>query len=312
MAKRILWALTSTPLALVGCSSSDSDLPTEPPASVTKVTSGGFSSPTDAVASPDGKTFYFAAIDDQKEPAIFQTPSAPGSTAQALAIGAPLASPMGLVMSCDGANLFVADLAATNADDTQIGAVLTLPVSGGVVADLGATGIERPAGLAMAADCKTLYITGRTTDGRPGLFSLPIEGGAASIVYAGEPLVSPTGLHIDKDGVSWVMDHRAHGANGQGVLFAIPADGSAANEVASDLRMGTPGGVSLTAGGGTAVMPTRDREGLSQLTTVNIATGESTQLATPDITDPAGLRTARGAGVFALVDSEGGAIYRAE
>jgi hypothetical protein len=28
--------------------------------------------------------------------------------------------------------------------------------------------------------------------------------------------------------------------------------------------------------------------------------------------DPAGLRTARKAGMFALVDSEGGAIYRAE
>jgi hypothetical protein len=36
------------------------------------------------------------------------------------------------------------------------------------------------------------------------------------------------------------------------------------------------------------------------------------QLATPEISDPAGLRTARNAAVFAVVDSEGGAIYRAE
>lgn len=311
MADRILWALTGAPLALIGCSSSDSDLPTEPPTSVTKVTSGGFSSPTDAVASPDGKTFYFAAYDDEKEPAIFQTASDPGSTAEILAVGAPLASPMGLVLSCDGKTLYVADLATTNAEDTQVGGVLALPTSGGAVSDLGGA-ITRPAGLAMAADCKTLLVTGRTAEGQPALFSMSIDGGTASTIYAGEPLVSPTGLHVDTDGVAWVMDHRAAGAAGEGVLWAITRDGSSITEVASDLRMGTPGGVSLTAGGGTAVMPTRDREGNAQLTTVHIATGETLQLAAPDLIDPAGIRTARKAGVFALVDSEGSAIYRAE
>jgi DNA-binding beta-propeller fold protein YncE len=311
MAKRYLWALSSAPLALLGCSSSDSDLPTEPPTSVTKVTSGGFSSPTDAVASPDGKTFYFAAYDDEKEPAIFQTASAPGSTAEILAIGAPLASPMGLVLSCDGKTLYIADLASSNGDDSQLGGVLATTTSGGAVTDLGGA-ISRPAGLAMGPDCKTLFVTGRTSEGQPALFSMSIDGGSASIVYSGEPLISPTGLHVDTDGVAWVMDHRAAGAGGEGVLWAIPRDGSRADEVASDLRMGTPGGVSLTAGGGTAVMPTRDREGNAQLTIVNIATGETLQLAAPDILDPAGLRTARKAGVFALVDSEGSAIYRAE
>lgn len=311
MAKRILWALTGAPLALVGCSSSDSDLPTEPPTSITKVTSGGFSSPTDAVSSPDGKTFYFAAYDDQKEPAIFSVSSTPGSTAEVLAIGAPLGSPMGLVLSCDGATLYIADLAATNGDDSQIGGVLSLPTSGGAVTDLGGA-IGRPAGLAMASDCKTLHVTGRTAEGAPGLFRMSVEGGTASPVFTGEPLVSPTGLHVDNDGVAWVMDHRAAGAAGEGVLWAIPADGSRADEVASDLRMGTPGGVSLTAGGGTAVMPTRDRDGNAQLTTVNITTGETLQLAAPDMLDPAGLRVARKAGVFAVVDSEGSAIYRAE
>jgi len=76
--------------------------------------------------------------------------------------------------------------------------------------------------------------------------------------------------------------------------------------------MGTPGGVSLTAGGGTAVMPTRDENGAAQLTSVNIATGAVTQLPIPDMADPAGLRTARKAGVFALVGAEDGTIYRAE
>jgi hypothetical protein len=76
--------------------------------------------------------------------------------------------------------------------------------------------------------------------------------------------------------------------------------------------MGTPGGVSLTAGGGTAVMPSRDESGNAQLTSVNIKSGEMVQTSAPGMIDPAGLRTARKANVFAVVDSEGGAIYRAE
>ena len=45
---------------------------------------------------------------------------------------------------------------------------------------------------------------------------------------------------------------------------------------------------------------------------VEIASGAQTVLAAPDISDPSGLRTARGAGVFAVADSEGDAIFAAE
>jgi len=304
MAKPVLAALTAAPLALVGCGS---DLPIEPPTNITKVATGGFSSPTDAVASPDGKTFYFAARDEMNEPAIFRTSSEPGSAPEVMAVGAPLDMPIGLVMSCDGETLYIADMGS------ELGSVLKLSTTlGGELADLGAAGVARPGGLAMAKDCKTLFATGRTDIGEPALFSMPTQGGDATVVYKGEPLVAPSGLHIDNEYVSWVMDNRAHGDAGEGVLFAIPRDGSAATAVISDLRMGTPGGVSLTAGGGTAVMPTRDAEGNAQLTSVNIKTGETVQTPAPGMIDPAGLRTARETGVFAVVDSEGGAIYRAE
>jgi sugar lactone lactonase YvrE len=273
---------------------------------VTKVTSGGFTSPRDAVASPDGKTFYFTATDPDGNPAVFSTSSAPGSTASVLAAGTPLEMPIGLVMSCDGATLYVADVGG------EAGAVLAIPAAGGAPAALSTAELTRPGGLAMGPDCKTLFATGRTTAGVPGLFAVSIDGGVTRTVFSGDPLVAPTGLHVDAQGVAWEMDHLAQGAGGEGVLFAIPADGSKATEVVSGLRMGTPGGVSLTSGGGIAVMPTRDAEGHAQLTSVDIASGERQELATPDITDPAGLRTARDAAVFAVVDSEGGAIYRAE
>jgi sugar lactone lactonase YvrE len=112
MAKRLLVALASTPAALIGCHSSTSvvdGLPSDPPKSVTKVSSGGFQSPTDAVASPDGRTFYFAAWDSELTPTLFQVASVPDSTPTPIAAGDPLEAPLGLVMSCDGATLYVAE-----------------------------------------------------------------------------------------------------------------------------------------------------------------------------------------------------------
>ncbi len=309
MAKRVLAACASAPLALIACSDDRPNklaLPTDPPTTVTKVASGGFHAPTDAVASPDGTTLYFAAWTDDKQPAVFSVPSDGSAAATPLATGDPLEVPLGLVMACDGATVYVADAGGED------GAILQVPSSGGAASAVSASGIVRPGGLAMGPDCKTLYATGRTTDGAPALFTLPIGGGSASIVHQGDPLVAPTGLHVDASGVAWVMDHLAQGKDGEGVLFAIPSDGSRADVVGSGLAMGTPGGVSLVAGGGTAVIPTRDADGKGQLTSIDIATGTVQQLAAPDIIDPAGLRTAREAGVFAVVDSEGGAIFKAE
>ena len=310
MARRLLVVLASTPAALIGCHASEDglpgSLPSTPPTSVTQVTSGGFQSPTDVVASPDGRSFYFAAWGMDGVPGLFQVAAAPGSAASVLAAGAPLEAPLGLVMSCDGKTLYVADLGG------EAGAIIAASTAGGAPVPLAATGVSRPGGLALGPDCKTLFVTGRLTDDTPAVFALPVGGGSARVIYQGAPLVAPTGLYVDSDEVAWVMDHRAQGQDGEGVLFAIPSDGSAAGEVASNLRMGTPGGVSLTAGGGTAVMATRDADGHGQLTTVDIASGELAQLPVPEIKDPAGLRTARQAGVFAIVDSESAAIFRAQ
>ena len=305
MARRLLVALLSTPAALIGCHSSETDLPNDPPTSVTEVTSGGFQSPTDAVASPDGRMFYFAGWDMDQQPAVFQVGAEPGSAAKALATGAPLDAPIGLVMSCDGATIYVADMG------DEDGEVLAVSTSSGMISQLSVSGLSRPSGLAMAPDCKSLFASGRLGDGTPALFEVPLGGGEARVVYYGPPLVSPTGMYVDKDRVIWALDHHAQGGDGEGVLFAVPADGSKATEVMSSLRMGTPGGCSLTAGGGTAIMPTRDADGNAQLTSVQLATGETEQLAIPDVTDPAGVHTARKAGVFALVDSSAGKIFLA-
>jgi hypothetical protein len=70
--------------------------------------------------------------------------------------------------------------------------------------------------------------------------------------------------------------------------------------------------VSLVAGGQTAVMPTLDASGKGQLTAVDTVSGAVTQVPANDMLEPAGIRTAREAFIMAVVDAEGGAIYRAE
>ena len=50
----------------------------------------------------------------------------------------------------------------------------------------------------------------------------------------------------------------------------------------------------------------------SEVLHVDLASGEVSNVPAPDLLEPAGLRTAREAGVFVVVDAESGSIYRAE
>ena len=142
-------ALLSAPVALIGACHSDTDLPSDPPKSLIKVTSGGFVSPGDAVASPDGRDFFFTGYTDDADrlPSIFKTSSQPGSTAAALASGDPLEAPIGLVMACDGSQLYVADMGS------EVGAVFSLSTGGGALARMALEG--RAVHILLLADGET-------------------------------------------------------------------------------------------------------------------------------------------------------------
>jgi hypothetical protein len=174
-----------------------------------------------------------------------------------------------------------------------------------------ADGIYAPSGLALSDDCVTLYVTGWTAAGAPALFKLPIDGGTATVVHEGAPFQAPTGMYVDKTEVAWVLDHLASSGD-NGTLFAVSPDGSV-QQVIEDLSLGSPGGCSLDSAGGTAFVPTKSdksEDGPAQLTTIELATGTVTPIDAPEVIDPAGLRTARGAPVFALVDHDGNSIFR--
>ena len=301
--------LASAGVLLAACGG-DADNLTDPPDEVEMVASGGFDSPLDAVASPDGETFYFTAFTtgEPAEAALFSVPAS-GGDASVLHAGFPLEDPTGLVMSCDGGTLYLADIGA-DAGELADGQSLLYAwdVAGGSLSAITLTGMAEAASLAIGPDCETLYATGYADDGAPGLFRFALAGGAAEAVLTGSPLQSPSGVFVDADSVAWVMDQLPRRGSG-GVLWAVTPGGEA-SEVVSGLGLSEPAGVSLVAGGGTAIIANRTPDGVGQLLAVHIESGERTEITTSMI-EPAGLRTAREAGVFAIADSDGDAIYRA-
>jgi len=277
-------------------------LPTTPPTAVEMLTNTGFEHAGAVSASPDGQSFYTAAYDEQNRPGIFRITVADRQVTP-VHVGAPLFYPSDLEVACDGQSIYVSDLGfgGTLADpivgdfddeavDTS-NAVFRLTTTG-AIEPVPATGIGRAAGIVISTDCQSLHVTGFTPDEQPAVFRLPLAGGTAEVLYQGAPLVSPTGIHVDVNGVSWVMDHLAENASGQGLLFAINASG-AISEVVGGLGMGRHGGVSLVPGGVTAVIPVADDFEGARLITANTVSGETTIIDTPDIDLPTGVAAAR-------------------
>jgi DNA-binding beta-propeller fold protein YncE len=288
-------------------------LPTTPPTKIDLLTAEGFKDPLDAVVRHDGREVYFSAstLDEPALAAVFRVP-VEGGTPIPLHAGAPLGFPSGLVLSCDSSTLWVADQSPTPDDtDSEDGAIYTLSTNGGTPTAFSASGIAVPVGLALSVDCKTLYVTGRTPEGTPAVFTVPVGGGSASVLYSGDPLVSPGGVHVDANGIAWVMDHLGMGNEGEGALFSIDPAGAIA-PVLGNLKSGVTMGVSLVAGGITAVIPTLDETGKATLATANTVTGEMSVIPAPGMFDPGGIRSARNAGILAITDHDGNAIHIAK
>jgi sugar lactone lactonase YvrE len=293
--------------ASFGCGALDDGLPTGAPTKVEMVADQGFQNAGAVAASPDGKTFYVAAYDDEQQPGVFAVAAADGKVTP-LHVGAPLSYPTDLATSCDGDTIYVGDLLLASSADAIVGDFDTAGTLGapihrlsldGDIKPLEAQGIGRAAGLVIDTECEVLYVAGFDEEDQPAVFTLPLEGGAATVLYSGAPLVSPTGIHVDANRIAWVMDHSAANEQGEGMLFSIDEDGTIA-AVASGLAMGRHGGVSLAPGGVTAVIPVGDEIAGSRLLTANTKTGQMGEMATPEIERPTGVAAAREAPVMVV------------
>jgi hypothetical protein len=129
------------------------------------------------------------------------------------------------------------------------------------------------------------------------------DGSNLTMIAAGDPLVDPSGITVDKNGVIYVADSSAlNGAS----LFKI--ENGVVTEVASGMRFGHPAGIALVPSE-TAVLIS----GLDLLTAksavykVVLATGEigSFNDGIGQGSDSAGLHRAKNAAIYAWARSAG-------
>ncbi len=292
-------------------------LPEDAPTVIELLADSGFDDASAIAAAPDGSEFYFAAYDEAGAPAIFAVDLA--GDVRVLHAGAPLAYPSDITVTCDGGTLLVSDIGgASSIDATEafeesqeesFGGIFSLSPDGGKPQPFSAGGVARAAGVIVSVDCEDLYISGYDAEGVPAVFTAPVDGGAATVLHQGAPLVAPTGIHVDANNVAWVMDHHARADSGaEGILWAID-DGGGVQEVVAGLGMGRHGGVSLAPGGVTAIIPVSDDLGGARLVTANTEDGGMDRIDTADILEPSGIAAARNAPVMAIAAET--AIYLA-
>jgi sugar lactone lactonase YvrE len=256
-------------------------------------------SPFDATPDVEGKFVYFTAIGAEGA-GVFKV-AASGGPVTTLFAGAPLVSPFSIALSSDGSRLLVADIGAASAKSDG-GAIFSLSVGGGTPEDLGGADGMTPRGLEVSGG--TLYFTGTTKAKVPGVFSMPVGGGAASTIASGGLFHSPSGVAVAKSGDLYVVDTgSAHSADAR--VLKVSASGSASVFV-DGLAVGYPAGIVFDMAETTLLVSALDAgKGTDAVLVIDVANGRVTEFTKgiDKFTEPAGLHRAHGADVFAWADS---------
>lgn len=269
--------------------------------------------PLDATPSPDGERVYYLAQRDNVA-GVFSVREA-GAEIETLLHGAPLIAPVGISVSVDGKQLFVADSGVTS--EGGAGAIMVLPSAGGSASVLEGTAGYSPRGVVVAEvdSDEHVYFTGLDTrNGQNGLFRVGLSGGTVETVASGAPFVDPAGVTVTASGDAYVIDALSAGTTA-GVIRVH--DGQA-ERIVADLGVGFPAGIASTRDGSTVLVsgldPTSRRDRVFVMSTesleVSVIAGTFDQLA-----GSAGLHRAHQRNVFAWADTgkdRRGAVYTLE
>jgi DNA-binding beta-propeller fold protein YncE len=260
----------------------------------------------DAVPDATGATIYFTGVDATGRAGVFSVAAgAAPAAAAAVAVGAPFVAPIGIGISSDGSQLYVADPATDEGMD--LGGIYAVSKGGGTPSVISKD--VEPRGLAVAASgsMDVIVFTGRDpSDGAPGVFRMPASGGMATVVAKGAPFVDPSGVAVAANGDVFVADTIAAPSH-HGNLFKV--SGGAVSPVAASLTVGYPAGVALACGDAAVwVSLVAGSPGRDAVTSYDPGTMAATGSVTAGLTTlsaPGGLHRAAGVGVFAFVDSAG-------
>jgi sugar lactone lactonase YvrE len=269
--------------------------------------------PGDATPSPDGARVYYTAFtsdaDGEERAGVFAVAADGGGGIQTLTSGRPLAYPVGISVSFDGAQLFVADRAA---GDQGAGALLSASSSGGDFSVLAGTENYRPAGLTVALreGQPALYFTGFAPDqGAAGLFTVAVGGGVPQALASGDTFRELGGVAVAADGSAYVVDI----ADNEARVLRV-RDG-AIEAVVEHIGVGFPAGIALTMDDQTLLVsgidPATRRDVVYVYDTQKQQLSKLTQTV-GQFAEAAGLHRAHDSNVFAWADSQAdqsGTVY---
>jgi DNA-binding beta-propeller fold protein YncE len=267
---------------------------------------GDVSSPFDATPDPTGQSVYFTAISLSQGPGVFSVATA-GATPSIVFAGDPFVSPFGIAITEDGKTLYVADAGAEGATDS--GRIWVLSTSGGSPTALSGADGYKAKSLDIAYG--TLYFTGTDPSGNVGAFSIPLAGGSPTALATGSPIVDPSGITADKNGVVYVVD--AIGDSNRAQVVSI--DKGVATVVLPGIGCGYPAGIALAQDESAMLVSGLDpATGTDIVYRMELGSKAVTTLSQgiDTFNESAGLHRAHGQDVYAWADSRangGGTVF---
>jgi len=239
-----------------------------------------------------------------------------GTVPSVLYRGDKLVNPLDIDVSLDGTTLYVADPAA---GINGKGAILTLPVTGGEPVEV-VTG-HAPRAVTVGKDGAAYFSGVDDETGLPGVFVL--RGADVTTLFAGAPLVDPSGIAVLEDGRVLVADTRLFDGASEGA----PVIGSEAGVVvlkdnkatilATGFATGYPAGIALTLDEKHLIISGQGPDRSDTVYLVDMAHPEAIPTAIKDKfsvhqDSSAGLKRAHGENLFiwASLSMNGGTVYK--
>lgn len=273
--------------------------------------------PMDATPSPDAARVYYTALsrrDGEDTPGVFSVAGDGSNDVATLAVGDELSAPVGITVSLDGEQLYVADTAAGESDTGKVGALLAVSPQDGTMSILEGTEGYAPKGLVIAAikNQEQLFFTGTDPDsGQGGVFRMAPGGGAVERIAPDVAINDPGGVAVAENGDIYVVD--VLGDDGSATLIRF-RDGEA-TAVVRGIGVGFPAGVAITREGATVLISGIDpRTRTDVVYLLDTASGGLSMVSEPisGFTESAGLHRAHESNVFAWADgeaNESGTVY---